>query len=174
MRDVQDEPQTRSSTRCSRAEEVAFEAHFAHSVRLDVGARCSALDGQQLLVVEGSGVAGTCSGVEQDISDTPCPHHHHPSPSPPSLILFPSPPPLPPPSSLPLRVAILLPATIYPFDRIIHIPVCGCVCGFVCGRVRGCAVAVCVSMGVCVCVRHRWQSRQSWHNWQHGQNWQNL
>ena len=59
---VREVPQTRSSTGCSSAEDgrvCRILRHFSHSVQLDVSAHFSALDGQQLLVVEGSGVAGT-------------------------------------------------------------------------------------------------------------------
>ena len=59
--DVREVPQILAWTRPSSSKEGRFRRilrHFSHSVQLDVSAHFSALDGQQLLVVEGSGVAG--------------------------------------------------------------------------------------------------------------------
>ena len=59
---VREAPQTRSSTGCSSAEKgrcCRISRHFSHSVQLDVSTHFSALNGRQLLVVEGSRVAGT-------------------------------------------------------------------------------------------------------------------
>ena len=90
---------------------------FRTSVHPDVECQGGALDGQQLLVVEGSAVTGTpgvysqafcppnlmhaCSVIDIDIAVTSRPnHHHHPSSLPPShthhstpLNSTPSPPP---------------------------------------------------------------------------------
>ena len=56
---VREEPQTRSSTGCSSAEELRrILRHLSHSVRMDVSAHFSALDGEEFFVVEGSGWRG--------------------------------------------------------------------------------------------------------------------
>ena len=50
--------------------QAVFIKHFSHSVQLDVECQGRALDGQQLSVVEGSGVAGDAGSLTPRCSAT--------------------------------------------------------------------------------------------------------